>query len=48
MLSKSAAMLYLWLLQHSNCQLLGCCFLATSHFLSVSLPTYATALASQD
>lgn len=30
---------YLWQLLHPNCSLLGCCFLASSHFLSISLPT---------
>lgn len=37
--SKSLAMPYLWLLLHPNCCLLGCCFLASSHF-SLHLPSY--------
>lgn len=37
--SKSLVMPYLWQLLHPNCSLLGCCFLASSHFLSISLPT---------
>lgn len=38
-LSKSLVMPCLWQLLHPNCSLLGCCFLASSHFLSISLPT---------
>lgn len=40
--SKSLVMPYLWQLLHPNCSLLGCCFLASSHFLSISLPTSST------
>lgn len=39
--SKSLVMPCLWQLLHPNCSLLGC-FLASSHFLSISLPTSST------